>query len=261
MRQAPSCPSFPFMPDQPDPPGDQPDPPEKWRVYEEDKTPDPEPPPAPPPVPYGNTPSVPYGAAGQADYNPVFVTTKSSAAPKVILLVVAIAVLGAVVAGAIAIFAAVDGGIGGIGGIDAKDPEDFEEFIEKLEDEKGTTEVQNVNFYTDYIIVYMKYTDDPSDNRQISYTWRGGDLEEWTRGTSTDPSFDLKEIDPQVLGGMCDPVLAEADGAVPDDCYVRLAKPSDGSQAWFRASASDDFGQYVSVEYDKNGVEIPADTP
>lgn len=256
------------MPDQPDPPGnqpappgDQPDPPEKWRVYEEDKTPDPEPPPAPPPVPYGNTPSVPYGAAGQADYNPVFVTTKSSAAPKVILLVVAIAVLGAVVAGAIAIFAAVDGGIGGIGGIDAKDPEDFEELIEKLEDEKGTTEVQNVNFYTNYIIVYMKYTDDPSDNRQISYTWRGGDLEEWTRGTSTDPSFDLKEIDPQVIGGMCDPVLAEADGAVPDDCSVRLAKPSDGSQAWFRASASDDFGQYVSVEYDKNGVEIPADTP
>jgi hypothetical protein len=249
------------MADQPDPPGDQPNPPDKWRVYEEDKTPDPEPPPQPPPVPYGSTPSVPYGAAGQADYNPVFVTTKTSSAPKLILVGVAVAVLGAVVAGAIAIFAAVDGGIGPLGGVDAKNPDDFAELIDKLEEEKGTTEVHQVGFYTDYFIVYMPYTDDPSDDRQISYTWRGGDLEEWTRGTSTDETFDLTEIDPNVIGGMCDPVLAEADGATPDDCSVFLRKPSEGSQAWFSASASDDFGRYVSVEYDMNGVEIPGDTP
>ena len=57
--------------------------------------------------------------------------------------------------------------------------------------------------------------------------------------------FDLAEIDPEVIDGMCDPVLAEADGAVPDDCYVFLSKPSEGSETWFRASASDDFGRSV----------------
>jgi hypothetical protein len=51
-------------------------------------------------------------------------------------------------------------------------------------------------------------------------------------------------------------VLAKADGAVPDDCYVFLKKPSEGSQTWFRASASDDFGRSVWVEYDKSGVEV-----
>jgi hypothetical protein len=236
---------------------DQPDPPEKWRVYEEDKTPDPEPSSGPPQVPYGDAPPhVPYGNA-QQDHHAVFVTkTTSSATPKVVLLVVAVAVLGAVAAGAIAIFAAVGGGVAGIGGIDAKDPDDFADLIDELEEEKGTTEVQQVGFYTDYIIVYVPFSDDPTDDRQISYTWRGGDLEEWTRGTSTDARFDLGEIDPDVIDGMCEPVLAKADGAVPDDCYVFLRKPSEGSQTWFRASASDDFGRSVWVEYDKSGVEV-----
>lgn len=248
------------MADQPGPPDNQPDPPDQWRVYEEDNTPDPEPPSEPPPIPYGGTPApphVPYGQ--QAEYNPVFVTsTSSSAAPKLILLVVAIAVLGGVVAGAIAIFSAVSGdGIAGIGGgIDAKDPDDFADLIDKLEEEQGTTEVQQVGFYTNYIIVYLPYTTDPSDDRQISYTWRGGDLEEWTRSTSTEPTFDLKDIDPDVIDGMCDPVLARADGAVPDDCYLFLSKPSIGTEGWFRASASDDFGKSVWVEYDKNGEQV-----
>lgn len=251
------------MADQPDPPDNQPDPPDKWRVYEEDKTPDPEPPPTPPQVPYGDAPPpVPYGNA-PSTYNPVFVTstTSSSAAPKIILLVVALVVLIGVGAGALAIFAAVDDGIGGIGGIDAKNPDDFEELIDKLEEEKGTTEVQQVGFYTDYIIVYLPYSDDPSDDRQISYTWRGGDLEEWTKSTSTDARFDLSEIDPDAIDGMCDPVLAEADGASLDDCYVFLSKPSEGSQTWFRASATDDFGKSVWVEYDKDGNKVGGGGP
>ena len=248
MSSSPRVPYFRGM-------ADQPDPPEKWRVYEEDKSPDPEPPSEPPRVPYGDAPpSVPYGRSSQSTYDPVFVTTtRTSLAPKIILVVVAVIVLGVASAIAVAIFAAVDGGIGGI---DAKDPDDFAELVDKLEEEKGTTVVHDVNFYTDYIIVYMPYTTDPDDDRQISYTWRGGDLEEWTRGTSTDPTFDLADIDPGVIDGMCDPVLDRADGAVPGDCYVFLSKPTDGSQTWFRASASDDFGRSVWTEYDRDGVKV-----
>ncbi len=235
---------------------DQPDPPDKWRVYEGDKTPDPEPPlNVHPPT---STPQVPYGQQSSHN-NPVFVTTSgTSSAPKLILLVVAVAVLGGVVAAAIAIFAAVDGGIGGLGGgIDAKDPDDFAEFTESFEEEFGRTQVQSVSLYTDYIIVYFPYSEDPGDDAQISYTWRGGDdFEEWTRSTSTDPTFDLTEIDPAVIDGMCTSVLSRADGATPDDCYLLLSKPSTGSKGWFRAYASDSFGRSVWTEYDRDGVEV-----
>jgi hypothetical protein len=257
------------MADQPGPPADppatQPDPPDEWRVYQEDTTPDPEPPSGPPPVQYGTPPAppphVPYGST--QDHAPIFVTSTptSSVTSRLILVVIALVVLGGVGAAALAIFAAVDSGIGGIGGIDAKDPDDFAELIDKLEEDKGTTIVHDVNFYTDYIIVYMPYTDDPGDTRQISYTWRGGDLEKWTTGTSTDPTIDLATIDPEVIDGMCDSVLALADGAVPDDCYLSLSKPSEGSKTWFRASVSDEFSRYYSVEYDKNGVEVARTVP
>ncbi|WP_183095934.1 hypothetical protein [Nocardioides stalactiti] len=236
----------------------EPDPPNEWRVYEQDKTPDPEP--APPSAPPSVFPPVPYGDASSSS-QPIVIRS-SSGGPKLVLIMIAVIVLGVVVAGAVAIFAAVDSGIGGLGGIDAKDPDDFEELIATLEEERGTTVVHDVNFYTDYIIVYMPYTDDPKDDRQIAFTWRGGDLEEWTRGTTTDPRFDLKEIDPDVIEGMCDPVLERADGATPDDCSVFLSPPSfEGDEGWFRASASDDFGRSVTVKYDKEGVEIPEETP
>ena len=117
--------------------------------------------------------------------------------------------------------------------------------------------MQSVNLYTDYIIVYLPYSDDPSDDAQISYTWRGGDdFEEWTRSTSTEPTFDLTEIDPAVIDGMCDPVLARADGATPEDCYIFLSKPPEGSDGWFRAYASDSFNRSVWTEYDETGVEV-----
>ena len=225
------------------PMADQPDPPDEWRVYKSDPTPDPEPDPTPPPSPQPRAPKPRRPAS-----------TSTSVAPKLVVVAIAVALIGAGIAAAVAIFAAVGDGIG-FGGIDAKDPDDFAALMDKLEEEKGTTVVQEVGFYTDYVIVYMPYTDDPGDDRQISYTWRGGDLEEWTRGTSTDPTFDLEEIDPDVIDGMCDPVLDEADGAELDDCYVFLEKPVDGN-AWFRAFASDDFGRSVQVEYSKEGDEV-----
>lgn len=229
---------------------DQPDPPDEWRVYKSDPTPDPEPDQRQTPAgSSGQSPHVPYGMARSSS---VHVPSTRSGTPKLVLVIILVAVLGVGVAVALAIFAAVDGGLGGI---DAKNPDDFADLVDKLEEERGTTVVQDVNFYTNYIIVYMPYTDDPDDDRQISYTWRGGDLEEWTRGTSTDPTFDLRDIDTDVIDGMCDPVLDEADGAEEDDCYVFLSKPTTGDQ-WFQAFASDDFGRSVYVTYDMNGAEL-----
>ena len=168
----------------------------------------------------------------------------------------AIAVLGGVIAGAIAIFSAVDG-IPGIGDdIDAKDPEDFAEFIDELEETTGSTRVNWVGLYTSYIIADVPYSDDPTDNREVSYTWRGDDFET-RKGTSSRPyKFDLAEIDPDVIDGMCDTVLELADGSTPDDCYIFISNPGPDGNIWFRTSAQDDFTISHWVYYDKNGDEV-----
>lgn len=244
----------------------EPDPPESWRVYEGDSTPDPEPPaepPAdPPPVPYGDTPIVPYG--GAQSYSPTIIvhSSGSGVVAKLILVVVAMIVLGGGVAAAIAIFAAVDGGIDSIGGIDAKDPDDFEELVDQLEEERGSTEVFWVGLYTDYIIVDVPYTDDPNDTRELNYNWRGGDLDDnYSKGTSSDARFDLKDIDPALIDGMCDPLLDLADGATLDDCYIFISKPTEAAGAWFYTSASDEFGRSYSIQYNKVGKEINRNVP
>lgn len=234
---------------------DQPDPPDEWRVYEGDPTPDPEPEekPDPPQVPYGSAPpSVPYGQ--QQPYNPVFVTTISSgAAPKLILVMVAVTVLGVVVAAAVAIFAAVDiGGITGAGSVDPKNPDEFAEMVEDLEAETGSTEAFSVGLYDGYAIIYAPVDD---STKADAWRWDAAGIERWTKSTSTDPRFDLAAIDPEVIGGMCDSVLEVADGATAGDCSVQIRRPSSGG-AWFTASASNDYGQSFSIMYDKNGVEV-----
>lgn len=240
----------------------EPDPPEKWRVYEGDSTPDPEPPADPPPVPYGDTPIVPYGGAGQSFSPTIIVHSGGSGVSKLILVIIAIVVLSGGVAAAIAIFAAVDSGIGSIGGIDAKDPDDFSELVDKLEEEHGSTEVFWVGLYTDYIIVDVPYTNDPNDTRELNYNWRGGDLDDnYSKGTSTDPRFDLKTIDPAVIDGLCDPILELAEGATPDDCYVFISKPDEPDGAWFYTTASDEFGRSYSIQYDKDGKEVNRSVP
>lgn len=235
---------------------DQPDPPDKWRVYEGDPTPDPEPP--EPEAPDKNPYAAPQPHATTGQGFPTVVRRRSGA-PTLILVMVAVAVLGVVVAAAVAIFAAV-GGPGGLGGIDAKDPDDFEELIEKLEEERGSTEVFWVGLYTDYIIVDVPYTDDPSDTRELSYNWRGGDLDDnYSKGTSTDPRFDITEIDVDVIDGLCDPVLEIAEGA--DYCYIFISNPGEPDGAWFYTSASDEFNRSYSIQYDKNGNEVSRSVP
>lgn len=243
---------------------DQPDPPDQWRVYQGDDTPDPEPEDVAPPAP-------PYGAASSAA-TPAPVVARvgrhSGSAPRLALVGIAVAVLGVVGAVAASIFAAVDsgidsiGGIDGIGGIDAKDPDDFAAVVEKLEEERGSTEVFWVGLYSNYIILDVPYTDDPTDTREVSYDWRGGDFDEFTKGTTTDPHrFDLSEIDPEIVDDLCDPVLELAEGATPDGCYVFISNPGPDGETWFRAGASDEFNRYYSIEFDQSGTEVARHIP
>ena len=248
------------MPTEPDPPQGEPDPPKEWRVYEGDDTPDPEPTttPEPPVVQYGAPPPVPYGQPQPA---PITVRASSGATTKIILVVIAVAVLGGVVAGGIAIFNAV-GGVDGITGVDPKKSEDFAKMVDAVEKKSGSSEVFSVGLYDGYAVIYVpvKTTGDSA----IAYDWRGGDdLDVFTKTTSSDQRFSLDEIDPDVITGMCDPVLQLADGATPGDCYISIRKPDPayGNGIWFSAGASDEYGHYFSVMYDKNGQEVSRTTP
>lgn len=250
------------MANEADPPN-EPDPPDEWRVYEGDDTPDPEPEPtpAPPNVPYGNAPQVPYGQT--PTYNPVVVTTSSAGVPKLAFVIIGVVVLAGVGAAAVAIFASVGGGIAGIGSVDPKEPGDFAEMVDDLEEETGSTTVNWVGLYDGYAILDVPYdASDPEDDREISYRWDGG-LEEWTKGTATDERFDLADIEPEVIDGMCDPVLEELEDSSRDDCYVFISKPDPTYEKdkWFNALASNDFGQSVNVYYDLEGVEVGRSIP
>lgn len=234
---------------------DQPDPPDEWRVYQGDATPDPEPGDPPPPAP-------PYGAASVSTTPARVAIRRSGSAPKVAMIGIAVAVIGVISAVAIGIVSAVDSGVGGIGGIDAKDPDDFAQVVGRLEEERGSTEVYWVGLYTNYIILDVPYTDDPADTREVSYDWRGGDLDEYNKGTTTDPHrFDLSDIDPEIVDDLCDPVLELAEGATLDDCYVFISNPGPEGETWFRAGASDEFNRYYSIEFDRAGAEVARHIP
>ena len=253
------CPILPTMPTEPDPPQGEPDPPKEWRVYEGDDTPDPESP-TPPEPPYGAAPPVPSGQP-QPAYAPVTVRVSSGATTKIIMIVIAVAVLGGGIAAAIAIFAAV-GGVDGITGVDPKKSEDFAKMVDAIEEKTGSSQVFSVGLYDGYAIVYVPVN--KTGDSAIAYDWRGGDnLDVFTKTTSSDQRFSLDEIDPDVIDGMCDPVLRLADGATPGDCYVFIGKPDPeyGNGVWFSAGASDEYGHDFSVTYDKSGQEVSRTTP
>lgn len=232
---------------------DQPDPPDQWRVYRADDTPDPEPDEAPASAarpPHERADERRTGVLGVFGLT-LRVLTNWSPAGAVVGLILLGSAAAAVVAGVVATRDGV-----GFGGIDAQDPEVFEELVQKLDDERGNTDAFWVGLYTDYIIVDVPYSDDPADDREISYIWRGGDLEEWNKSTTTDAVFDLTTIDPRAIDGLCGTVLDLAEGATEDDCYVFIGRPAAGSDVWFRTSASDEFGRSYWVNFDEGGVEV-----
>ncbi|UMG93541.1 hypothetical protein [Nocardioides sp. TF02-7] len=148
-----------------------------------------------------------------------------------------------------------DGAIGG--NPDAQTSEGFAELVRDIEEETGGTTVFWVGLYDGFAVVDVPFAD---DDRELSYRWDGG-FDEPRKGTSTDERFDLADVDPAVVDGMCDEVLAMVED--PQDCYIFIEKPDPtfASRTWIRTMASNEFGQSATVEYDLEGNEVARHEP
>ena len=244
---------------------DQPDPPE-WRVYDGDSTPEPETPTteeAPTPSWVAPPPDVLYGAPPTQSR---VVRSRSGSGAGLIVLAVVLVVVGSVGIGVYSFIREISGAFDDVTNSnraepvdpkDPKDPKDFAEMVTELKAETGSTEVFFVGLYDGYAVIDVPFAKAKSDLRKITYRWDGAGFSTFTKGTATDPGrFDVGAINPQVIDGMCDPVLALADGATSGDCYVFINPPKPGSKTRFRAGASDEFNQYFSVDYDLKGREV-----
>jgi hypothetical protein len=241
-----------------------PDQPPSWRQYdapgdEPGDVPLPEPAPDQPTV--GDTPFVPYGRPQDGSASsappatpPAPATTGRRAGRGVVLGAVA-----AVAVGGAALFFVAGGGDGigidGPGSPDMHSQEALDDLIAEVRDEHGTSEVYDANFYPDraYVDVHV-----PGGNghRYDSYSWDGGDLEEWSSsGSDEGATIDLAELDGTEFDGFCDQVKKLVEE--PGDCYI-IVDPDDaaGDGGLYSAYASNDYSEGAYIRFDRAGAEV-----
>lgn len=233
--------------------GKGPDVPDQWRVYGEPTgAPRPEPGEDPPARPAtwlpDDTPPAPVRSAPEPARPPSLT----------VAVVIAVAVL-VIVVGAGTLILSFRGGGGGFGSTDdATSTEGFSDLLADLEEEAGHTRVFDAVIYPDYAVVQSVARE--GDDKYDSYYW-DGDLDAPSFGTSSNQPFDLADIEPDVLDGLCGPVI-EMVGDVEGDCYLIIRAPwVEGSNTWISAYASNKYFESGRIEYDREGNEIARHEP
>lgn len=225
---------------------DRPDPPDEWRVYGE-----PAGAPSPEPEPGSSAPAEPSTwVPDNTPPPPVRATRPAAPASRLAAVVIALALLLAAV-GAGALILLLRGGDEG-GSASAQRPAGFQDLIEALEEERGNTQVFTAVIYPEYAVVEAVVAE--GDDKYDSYRW-DGELVETSHGTSPFQPFDLADVDPAVLEGLCGPVV-EMVGEVEGDCYLIVRAPSPDSGAWISAYASNKYHESGRIEYDLDGNEV-----
>lgn len=246
-----------------------PEQPPSWRRYDApgddpDDVPQPEHtvPGAPPSV--GDAPFVPYGSPqhGSASSVPPLVSSSGRSGPALGAVVVAGFVAVVALGGAVMLFAVSGDGDGNgvAGALDADAPdmhsqEGLDELIAELEDDAGTTEVYSLTLYPGYAVVNV-YAEGGNGNRYDGYYFDGS-LDDWgPSSTSTDPIFDLKDLDASMFDRFC----AKAEKLIEDhkDCYITVAAPGpeDPDAGWYSAYISNDYGEGGYIKFDLEGKEV-----
>jgi hypothetical protein len=132
----------------------------------------------------------------------------------------------------------------------------FDALVAALQEERGSTLVRRAVIYPEYASVATPYKpDDPADERQLDYYW-DGELNEPSKTTGDEESFDLATVDSLVLDGLCPQVRKLVEDAT--NCYLIIEKPDpeDETPAWISAYASNEFNQTAYVEYDLSGTQV-----
>jgi hypothetical protein len=234
-----------YTPPATDPPAADDPPPSTWV---------PEPQPVQPFVPYGGSDL--SGTIGGA----TFVTLGSSTrriGSRWSIVGVILGVAGATVGIGVAIYAASGGG-----GIGIKNPlekpdafsqKGIDELTKDLQDETGTTKVFELTIYPDYIVVESQA--EPGSQHYDSYYWDGG-FDDWDKGTSDTPAFDMSAVRGDLLAGMCQ----KADKLVDNgkNCYVIVGGSAAAApgQGFYSAYTSNDYDEGGYITFDKSGNEV-----
>ena len=165
--------------------------------------------------------------------------------------VVVVGVVASVVVGGGALLFALGGGDAEIIGIDARggsrdvhSQEALDELVAQVRAEHGTSEAYDATFYPDRAYVDL-HVAGGNGHRYDSYTWDGGDLEEWSSsGFDEGRTFDLADLDASRFDGFCDQVKRLVED--PGDCYI-IVDPDDV------AGAGGLYSAYITNEYSEGG--------
>ncbi|MCX6401037.1 MAG: hypothetical protein NTX33_14060 [Propionibacteriales bacterium] len=212
--------------------------PPEWNTYVPEPAPEGEPAQTPHTTPGAKKPRPKTGRARGRGFHPVGLL---------------ITVIGVIVAIGVPVLFAVLGSEGGLGGGEPQSRAGFTEMLDELREETGGTTVFEAVIYPEYAILDVPLK--PGDEREISYRWDGGGLEEWTKGTSDYVPFDLAQVDGIGLNGMCDAALDLVED--PTVCYLIVRHPREGlDEGWIWAYTSNDFSQGGYINYSLSGTEV-----
>ncbi|WP_408899492.1 hypothetical protein ACJ5H2_10425 [Nocardioides sp. R1-1] len=226
--------------------------PPDWKRYTPDETPDPDGPAGAAPAPY-RPPQPPRKVRSLEER-----TVRRRGVHPAGALIAGVGVLAAV---GLPVLLAVGGGEDPPGAGEPQTDRGFDALVAALREERGSTLVRRAVVYPEYASVTAPYRpDDPADERELSYYW-DGDLDEPTKGTSDDESFDLADVDSAVLAGLCPQVERLVED--PETCYLIIDSPPAGDEtpAWISAYASNEFNQTAYVEFGLDGAVVEEHPP
>lgn len=135
-------------------------------------------------------------------------------------------------------------------GVDAGDDEinlfsqsGFDAFLADLEEGTGDTVVFNAVMYPTYAVADVP-VDDRSQRKQ-SYYWNGELDEPGSKGTTTEPRYDLREVDWSVVVRVVERVRRRVED--PTSWYVIVHAPREDDQSTIQAYATNEYGESAYV--------------
>lgn len=119
----------------------------------------------------------------------------------------------------------------------------WQDYLSDLEAGTGGTEVFSATVYPTYVVADVPVDD--RSQREQSYYWNGELDEPGSKGTSTDPRYDLRAVDWDVVVRLVERVRARVED--PTSWYVILHAPREDDQSVIQAYASNEYGESAYV--------------
>ncbi len=217
-----------------------------------------------PHVPYGpSSPTPPTVTGGGTTFDTTFGTSTSTTASgdertgrRIILPIVALAILVPMVIGIVAAVRSYDDGTSGGGAADrAGSPVQlhtaagFAQLVEAVEQETGSATVFDAVIYPTYAVVSAPA--EASGGRSHSYYFDGA-LRRTGQGTTTEPRFDLGRLDAEVMTQLVARARTEL-VEKPTMVYLIVRRPQRSADAWWSVYASNAYTESGYLQADRTG--------